>query len=963
MRYNFRKKIFLIGAVMFSIATLMAQNISTYLNDQRTSNDIPGMLKLDGAWQFQLDSLNEGIKNEWYNRKFNDVIHLPGTTDENKKGRVNNHREAMLLTRVYFYEGAAWYQKEIDIPQKWENKNFLFTMERTKTSYVWVDSHYVGTQNSLSTTHLYDLSKYLSPGKHRITVCINNAEIPPLGDSHQISSQTQTNWNGILGKVELHVKDSVWIKDVLVYPDVAQKKVDIRVSFNADCKGNLVLSAHSWNTKVSHVVNPKKVTVDVEAGKYFETSLSMGNFVQLWDEFSPALYKLKIDFSEKTNGKENKDYREVNFGMRKFSRSGTQFQVNDKTIFLRGKHDACVFPLTGYAPMNVDEWVRILRIAKSYGINHYRFHTWCPPNAAFEAADIVGIYMQPELPLWAPIGRIDTMKTDGDVELKIDNSPEKIRIDYVVNEGKRILDAFGGSPSFCMFALGNELIGEEGKMAAIVNTFRTYDSRHLYAQGSNNFLFKPLLLQGDDYWTTTFTGGENRAGVLVNCGGLDVRASYGIHTAGHINNVYPSTDYDYTSGIKNVPIPVIGHEVGQYQIYPNYNEIKKYTGVLQARNFDIFRERLNKAGMLEQADDFFRASGALSVICYREEIESAIRTKGFGGFQLLDLQDFPGQGTALVGILDAFMDSKGLITPAEWRQFCSEIVPLVRMKKYVWTNAESFSSLIEVANYSTDSIKDRKLQWKLVDASDKLIAKGKFEISVPQGELSSIGEINLSLSKLKTPQCLGLQVFITGTDAINSYPIWVYPSKVNNDFPQGINVVEKINDTILDRLENGANVLFLPDSASLSKSIEGAFQSDFWNYRMFKRYGPPGTLGILCNPQHPIFENFPTEFHSNWQWWSLLKNGRAMILDKTPVDFRPTVQVIDNFTRNHKLGVIFECKVGKGSILVCSCNLLKQQDKPEARQLLHTILEYMKSNDFDPDISLSVDNLKQIFLN
>ena len=166
-----------------------------------------------------------------------------------------------------------------------------------------------------------------------------------------------------------------------------------------------------------------------------------------------------------------------------------------------------------------------------------------------------------------------------------------------------------------------------------------------------------------------------------------VRGSFATVDAplGHVQIGPANTMTDYRRSIAGVRVPVIGHEVGQYTVFPDFREIAKYTGVLRARNLEIFREKLRAKGMLDQAEQFRQASGALAVLCYREDIEAALRTPGFGGFQLLDLQDFPGQGTALVGILDAFMDSKGLIEPKAWREFCSEVVPLVRMKKYAWT--------------------------------------------------------------------------------------------------------------------------------------------------------------------------------------------------------------------------------------------------------------------------------------
>ena len=132
----------------------------------------------------------------------------------------------------------------------------------------------------------------------------------------------------------------------------------------------------------------------------------------------------------------------------------------------------------------------------------------------------------------------------------------------------------------------------------------------------------------------------------------------GAGLSSRINAKPPETVSDYTESISKFDVPVISHEIGQWCVYPNFNEMKKYTGVLKPRNFEIFRETLEENQMLDQANDFLVASGKLQTLCYKEDIESALRTPGFGGFQLLDLHDFPGQGTALIGVLDPFWEEK-----------------------------------------------------------------------------------------------------------------------------------------------------------------------------------------------------------------------------------------------------------------------------------------------------------------
>ena len=919
---------------------------------------------LAGTWRFQLDVRNEGKEGRWFGTTLADSIKLPGTTEEGRKGVPNPKREIRYFTRVYPFNGEAWYQRDIDIPVSWNGKRITLELERTKTTTVWLDDREVGSQNSLTAPHVYDLGT-VTPGRHVLTIRVSNKEKPPCGYSHQVSDHTQTDWNGIIGRIALKATAPVWLDDVQIAPDLGQKQARVRVVFgpgNVPVEGNIRVSAKSWNSATLH--QPASAIIPVKLGNdgVMEFTYDFGPGMQTWDEFSPALYQLTLDFTGQAGGKRVADRRVLNFGMREFKTQGTQFVVNGRPTFLRGKHDACVFPLTGYAPMNVEEWVRVLKISKSYGINTYRFHTWCPPDAAFAAADIVGIYMQPELPNWGPIG--PPAKVDpNDVEVKIDSQPIEERTKYLIEDGHRILKQFGNHPSFVMLALGNENIGSREVMGSMVADFRAYDrDRRLFAQGSNNRLSSPTLAVGDDFWTTARTGGDYKDGVFQpNTKAKNVRGSTPNHAAGHINNDPPSTRHDYSVAIANIPIPVIGHEVGQFQVFPNFKEIPKFTGVVQARSFEVFRERLDQAGMLDQADDFVRASGALAVRCYREDIEAALRTPGFGGFHLLDLQDFPGQGTALVGILDSFMDSKGLITPEAWREFCSETVPLLRFDRYTWTTDQTFEAEAQVANYGPSSFTGIAPQWILSDADGKPLARGTLSATdIPVGKVSSTGRIVIPLQNVPAPQKLTLEFTLPGTRYRNHYPVWVYPAKLVPVVPSAVSVVRRLDESARDVLAAGGRVVLLPEASALKQSLGGAFITDFWCYPMFKKYNPPGTMGILLDPKHPVFAKFPTDFHSDWQWWRLTKNGRPMILDALPKNFRPLVQVIDNFERNHRLGLLWEAQIGSGKLLVCSSDILGQQNQPEVRQFYQSLLDYAASPAFLPTTSITFEELESI---
>ena len=178
-------------------------------------------------------------------------------------------------------------------------------------------------------------------------------------------------------------------------------------------------------------------------------------------------------------------------------------------------------------------------------------------------------------------------------------------------------------------------------------------------------------------------------------------------------------------------------------------------------------------------------------------------------------------------------------------------------------------------------------------------------------------------------------------------------------------ITNELTDKIARQLEKGKNVLLMPNSSKLC--VDGLFQTDYWNYRMFKTISEnnkktvsPGTLGILTDPKHPIFKSFPTEMHTNWQWFPILKASHPMMLDNTGKNYRPIVQVIDNIERNHKLGLVFEFQVGKGRLLVCMADLERASSYPEGRQFYRSILEYMTSKDFAPNTKISLQDFHRL---
>lgn len=892
-------------------------------------------IPLAGTWQSELGG-----------------VELPGTVDESRLSPRNaDTLTTSRLTRLHPYEGKVTYTREIEIPASSAHKEWRLIMERTKPSVLRINGDSIGTSSLILSPQVYDIGR-LTAGKHTISIEIDNGpgSVPSgIHGSHAWTDATQTNWNGILGKFGLEANEGILIENLQLFPDIetrtARVKALIRSSGSGDAE--LTVRGYAWNTKEKASVPRQHFSVTLKEGTgIYEFQMHTGDKQLLWSEFDPALYKLHFELGYQ----DKKDHYTTDVGFRDFFTEGTRFSINSLKTFLRGKHDACVFPLTGYPPMEKEEWVRQMRISKQYGMNHYRFHSWTPPQAAFDAANEEGIYMQAELPYWGMM----------DPEYKELNS-------FLIREGEGVLAAYGNNPSFVMMALGNELGGDTGYMRSMVDAFRTSDGRRLYAFGANNALGTAGQQEGEDFFITCRVGGEVGSGDYST----HTRATFSFADAkegGYMNGTYPSTSMTFETAVAECTVPVISHENGQFQVYPDYGEIGKYTGVLYPYNMEIFRQRLHQNGLADQADDFHKATARFVALCYKADIEMCFRTPGLGGFQLLDLQDYPGQGSAYVGLLDAFMDSKGAITPEEFRGFCGQIVPLALFPRYCWSSDDTFTATLKISNFSDKALEDEPLNWSLQDIrTNETISSGSIgNVHVAQGELSEAGTVSVPLWEIGRATPLRLLLHVGSYR--NDYQIWVYPENEEVVFDPDMEETTSLQYA-LDLLEQGKKVLFSPLHTEIEPlSVGGLFTPDYWNYAMFKsiseqlnREVSPGTLSLLTDPGHPLFREFPTEMHGNWQWWIISKNSRPFILDRTPRGYKPLIQVIDNIERNHKLGLLFEMRVGPGKLLVNMCNMEAIAGKPEGRQFRRALLQYISSSGFAPAIEFTPEELKGLF--
>jgi hypothetical protein len=919
-------------------------------------------ISLAGNWQFTTDAADEGITQRWFTQIFPGSIELPGSMLENNKGgavtlqtkwtgsiydsswffnpRFEKYRQPgnlkfpFWLTPAKYYVGAAWYQKEVTIPQSWEGKHITLFLERAHTeTQVWVDNTACGTGNSFVVPHTFDLTTALTPGIHTIAILVDNRikDINVGPDSHSLTDHTQGNWNGIVGKMELQATPPVWCSDVQVYPDVTARNalVKLAIAGTVGAKGHISLLAESFNSKTQHKVMPVQAVFQLEHPvDTISLSLLMGKDMLTWDEFDPALYRLKVIVSASDG---QTDEKQTQFGMRSFTTKGTRFEVNGRPVFLRGTVENCVFPLTGYAPMDVASWKRVFKIARSYGLNHMRFHSYCPPEAAFDAADQLGFYLQPEGPSWANHG-----SSLGDGK-PIDQ--------FIYDETNRMAKAYGNHPSFCMLAYGNEPRG--GKQAAYLTRFVHYwmdkDSRRVYT-GASVAMSWPLVP-------------DNQYMIKSGPRGLSWSSRM------------PESKSDYRAAIEKFEVPYLAHEMGQWCVFPDFNEIDQYSGVYKAKNLEMFRDDLAENGMGDQARDFLQSSGKLQLLCYKHEIEKALRTPGFAGFQLLSLNDYPGQGTALVGVLNPFWKEKGYADAATFSRFCNATVPLIRTEKFTYTSGEVFKASVELSHFGKAPLHNVTVRWTLIgeEAAGKsaaVVALGRFAVAeMPVGNCIPVGEISQSLAGITKAQRLKLRVEILNTTIRNEWELWVYAPLPPLPAKDSIYYCTAFDEQAIAVLQRGGKV-FLDASGKIVKGKEVVqhFTPVFWNTSWFKMR-PPHTLGINVHPEHPAFAYFPTDDYSNFEWWEILQKAQVMHLEEFPLAFKPLVQPIDTWFMNRRLAFIWEAKVYKGKLMVSSVNISPNtaDDKPAARQLMYSLQRYMLSDKFNPSFTINADVVKNLF--
>ena len=874
---------------------------------------------LSGIWQCELPGQSGALR-------------LPGTLDESGLGfpddperqwkaeevrRIGFYRDGdpivTRLTRKRAFEGRAKISRVINVHPP-EGKRLFLEVERARHLRLLVNGEEIlpYVPGSVSTPWVFEVTGKIF-GDDQIVFLSDNSYPGWPRDAivyaSAASDETQTNWNGLLGYVRLRAEERNFIAGVRAYPEGDSLDVCVALDFSRDWEGNVFLSSQA-------LLGDGKATAreKVQAGRreLWYTGLALEPKVKKWDVEEGNLYSLTVSLDGLKS-------RTVSFGVRDFRALDGFLSLNGRRFFLRGEANCAVFPETGYPPMEKSAWKSILQKYRDYGVNCMRFHSHCPPEAAFAAADEMGMLMQPELSHWDPEHAFA--------------SPEAqacYRTEFL-----QILKVLANHPSFVMLTLGNELhADDQGRrfMNELLQEARGKDPTRLYANGSNPFYGALGPDAGSDFFTAS------------DAMGIPLRAaSAGFQ--GWLNRPDAPCRADYRDGMEAVRAvsrqPVFSFEAGQYEVLPDFGEIAAFRGVTSPENLKHIQRKVRQAGLEDTWARRVAATGELSLLCYRAEVEAALATPGLSGISLLGLQDFPGQGTALVGMMNAHLEQKphDFAKPQRFRAFFRDVLPLALLNRRTFTAGEILSVPVKLANWGKTDLTGA-LSWRLAGKAFSLRGEEKTR-TVPQGTCEDLSTLRLPLDGFREPEKLTLTLSFGEYE--NSCALWVYPDETPV-CPKDVYECRFLDEKARSVLAAGGKVYLAPDSTqeALPHSIKAQFSTDFWSVCTFPFQA--GAMGQCIDEKHPLFDRFPTDFHTDWQWRPMACS-RAVIL---PGRFRAIIEEMDSYAFLRPMAQLLEGRCGGGRLMFSSLGLHALAQHPEARALQCAIYHYMASDQFQP---------------
>ena len=293
-------------------------------------------------------------------------------------------QDVVRLLQPAYADSGAVYRQSVYVPQKWDKCRVVLFLERPLgATAVKVNGVEAGSDTLVNYPHQLDITEQIVAGQR------NTIEVSVAGhDAH-----------GVMGNIELRSQPRrLYINKVRTHPHPFMGTVGIELALSGQSPD---FGFYNVQTMIQREgVDTAKIFVDEREvrGSYMQYDALVMDDNRLWDEFHPNIFRLALGVGS--------DYQEYTFGMREAGVVDGKLYLNRHPVYLRGCVMDDYFPLWGSMPMDEATWMHIMQRLSDYGLNHVRFRGYCPPDAAFKAADKVGMYLQPEATSVADMNRL-----------------------------------------------------------------------------------------------------------------------------------------------------------------------------------------------------------------------------------------------------------------------------------------------------------------------------------------------------------------------------------------------------------------------------------------------------------------------------------------------------------------------------------------------------------------------------
>jgi beta-galactosidase len=872
-----------------------------------------------------MDPKDVGISEKWYSAaRYDSTMPVPGCWNANGAGTESDNL-------FHKFEGPAWYHRQITLPKGWKDKAIWLEFGGVhRTADVWVNGQSVGRHVAYVTPFKFDISDYVAhDAKADISVRVDgrrNGDIDPLYGCFDLMDMGDLDWGGMYRGVQLRATEAAWIENLHVIPHVAERTAEVTVEVGGPIAQPYDIAVEVIGAQGELAGNGKAGISHAEASPTISVPIADA---KLWSPQHPHLYTVKATLYR---GGEQIDSKSDRFGMREIGKVGKGFVLNGQPIFLRGYGDDCIFPNTIAPPVDKHYYLRRFEVAKSYGFNYIRHHSWFPPKEYLDAADEMGILLQPEFPI-AYDAFFDA------------STPEKKQL--YLDSWREVIRANWNHPCIADWCMGNE-IGSQHEL-----------SREMYRIAKEIDATR-MVIDTDGVWIRT-VGDPMRPTLDFLTPVFDEHPRWGFN-----DNKYP-LDLKATK-------PILVHEMGNFATLPSLTQIDLFTNGVRPYWLYTLRDLVTKQGVEQEYESWVAKSNKLQAVVLKVNTEAARRSPDISGYQQWLLQDYWNGSN---GVLDTFYRPKG-ITAAQYRKFNSPTVLLMDCARRNYWAGETVEITILASRYEDQPSQDAMLTWKLT-CDGKVCADGEESgLSVKSDGVKTLRTIYVEMPNLANAHRLSLSASLTDQNgrSSNDWDFWVYPKQmiaanqkriccaglqeVRDTFP-GMSGAEdlagcqllitaQVTPEQLAYLVNGGRALLM-NAGEAFPSTYSSFRPCWW---LGDRENESKNTGTVIDKTHPALRGFPNDGWCDLNFANLLNKSTAVLMDDLPAKIPPIIRCLDVHGELRNKAYLFEVKVGQGKLLSTSMNFANglQMKDPAAIYLLDGLMKYAMGADFAPTSSL-----------